>query len=228
MKINFINKILILITIILPIAILCKIINYSSWDRYYYFSSACTPESSPIKLQDCYFITANEDEYGRINKEDIETNYSTWGKEYYTFNSTESLRLPKQLVLKYVTYRGYYYYHDTISLPLETIKNIFKEANENNQYDDLHNNYTKTVKGLRFLIGIDNDNIIIWMRGNYLEKIILKTRLKPKQLNINGRNKSSYLNKIFDDLSIDLKTKIDLGWKKKANYTDSTSHYLDK
>lgn len=227
MKFNFINKTLIAISFTLLIAIIYNVMSYKSWDRYYYFSSVCAPESYPIRLQDCYFITADKNEHGTIKDEDILRNNSKWGEEYFSPEVREPLRLPKQLVLEYVSYSERKKYQDTIDLPQEKIKNIFIKADKNNQFEDIHKS-SKEVKGLRFLVGIaSNGNVIVWIRGKFLEEVLLKTKLKPKDEISNKENKSIDIEKIFKDLPDDIKTKVKSGWEKNANYLDSITHYIE-
>ena|SRR6218665_1207005 len=227
MKFNFINKALTAISFALLIAILYNVMSYKSWDRYYYFSSVCTPESYPVRLQDCYFITADKNELGTINKEDIFRNNSKWGEEYFFAEVQEPLRLPKQLVLEYVSYSDKKQYQDTIDLPQEKIKNIFIKADKKNQFEDIHNS-SKEVKGLRFLVGIaSNGNVIVWIRGKFLEEVLLKTKLNPKDEISNKENMSIEIEKIFKDLPNDIKIKVKSGWEKNANYLDSTTHYIE-
>ncbi|RZL18659.1 MAG: DUF2931 family protein, partial [Pedobacter sp.] len=232
MKLNFINKLYIAITLILVLAIVAKFFNYKSWDRYSYFSSVCMPESYPIAVHNAYFILVDGD-LGHIKDEDVERFTSKWGEEYYFSESHQRERLPVKLVLQYVSYRDKKFYSDTLNLPEKEIKQIFESALRNKQAIKLHN-YPTGVKGLTFLVGIaNNGNIAVWMRGVFLEKLILKQKLTAKKPQGDETyyekrlSKEEYLKKRFENLDDSVKQKLDNGFDAKANYIDTPTHYID-
>lgn len=233
MKLNFINKLYIAITLILVIAIGIKFFNYKSWERYYYFSSVCTPESYPIAIHDSYFILDDGD-LGHIKDEYVNDFTSKWGQEYYFAESNERSRLPVKLVLQYVSYRDKKFYSDTLDLPKKEIKQIFESALQNKQAIELYNSSNK-AKGLTFLVGIANDgNVAVWLRGVFLEKLILKQKLTAKEPKGDETfyekrlSKAEYIKKSFENLEDSVKLKLDNGFEAKANYIDSPTHYIDK
>ncbi|MDR6969618.1 hypothetical protein J2X31_003651 [Flavobacterium arsenatis] len=233
MKLNFINKIYIAITLILVVAIVIKFINYKSSDRYYYFSSVCAPESYPIAIHNAYFILADGD-LGHIKDEDVDRFTSKWGEEYYFAESHHRERLPVKLVLQYVSYRDKKFYSDTLNLPEKEIKQIFESALQNKQATKLHSHPTG-VKGLTFLVGIANDgNIAVWLRGVFLEKLILKQKLTAKEPKGDETyyekrlSKAEYIKKRFENLEDSVKLKLDNGFEARANYIDTPTHYIEK
>ena len=233
MKINLLNKIYAAVAITLVFGTIYKIVAYKSWDRYYYYSNACTPSSYPIYLRNSYFITADEDDFSWIDNEKVE-NFSTyWGDGSFP-EVRERMRLPQKIVLQYVSYRDDKFYNDTISLPEAKIKSIFKSAKKNNQLEEIYR-AGGDVKGLKFLVGISNDgNIIVWLRGKFLEEKILNIKLHDKeprndQMHFKEKlSKEVYLEKVFENLSDSLKNKIKSGWDSQANYIDTPTNYIDR
>jgi len=211
MKINLLNKIYAAVAITLVFGTIYKIVAYKSWDRYYYYSNACTPSSYPIYLRNSYFITADEDDFSWIDNEKVE-NFSTyWGDGSFP-EVRERMRLPQKA----------------------KIKSIFKSAKKNNQLEEIYR-AGGDVKGLKFLVGISNDgNIIVWLRGKFLEEKILNIKLHDKeprndQMHFKEKlSKEVYLEKVFENLSDSLKNKIKSGWDSQANYIDTPTNYIDR
>ena len=214
-------------------AIIYKIITYKSWDRYHYFSSVCAPESYPIAFHNIYFILA-DGELGSIKDEDVERFTSKWGEEYYFAESNYRERLPVKLVLQYVSYRDKKFYSDTLNLPEKEIRQIFKSAFLNKQAEKLYSP-SNDVKGLKFLVGIaNNGNVAVWLRGVYLEKLLLKQKLTPREPQGDETfwekrlSKADYIKKSFENLEDSVKLKLDNGFDAKANYIDTPTHYIEK
>ncbi|RZL31678.1 MAG: hypothetical protein EOO96_15680 [Pedobacter sp.] len=72
------------------------------------------------------------------------------------------------------------------------------------------------------------------MRGVYLEKLILKQKLKPKEPQGDETfwekrlSKADYIKKSFENLEDSVKLKLDNGFDAKANYIDTPTHYIEK
>ena len=239
MKLNLVNKIYIGIAIILVLGIIWRVLRYKAWDRHYFFASVSAPYTYPIYIRDIYFIYPNEDEYGGgfYNTTDEVNDFnSSWGSEYYSPRVNEPLLLPKQLALQYVSYRDKKFYKDTLDLPRQTIEHIFKQAKTDGQLLSISSNNTMDdKKGLRFVVGIANDgDLVVWLRGMFFEKVILKTKLKPKDLSpkdlyyAKEMNKQEYYNKVFEDMPDTLKQLIERGYDKGAKYIDSPTYYIEK
>jgi len=233
MKINILNKGYIALAILLVAGTIYKIIAYKTWARYDYYSAICTPQSYPIYLQACYFITADADDLAWINDEKVNDFRSEWGDEGFP-EARDPLRLPEKLVLKYAAYSEQKFYSDTLSLPVDVIQKVFKEAAKKNQLDELFKS-GQNVKGLKFLVGVVPDGqVVVWLRGRFLEQVILKAKIAPKEPRSDEMyfekplSKSAYLNTVFEGLSDSLKTKIKSGWDQHANYLDTPTHYIDQ
>ncbi|MCX3265171.1 DUF2931 family protein [Pedobacter agri] len=233
MKLNFVNKLYIAVTLVLVVAIVFRTFSYKGWERYHYFSSVCAPESYPIAIHNSYFILADGD-LGYIKDEAVENYTSKWGEDYYFAESNRRERLPVKLVLQYVSYRDKKFYSDTLNLPKEKIKQVFKSAFQNKQVIKLFNP-SGDVKGLTFLVGIANDgNVAVWLRGVFLEKLILKQKLSSKEPQGDETyyekrlSKAEYIEKRFEDLPDSLKLKLNSGFDIKANYIDTPTYYIDK
>lgn len=129
------------------------------------------PANFPVYIRECYFITPDQDDMAWINKEDVNNFQSKWGNEYYFAESNNSNRLPQKLVIEYASYRNSKFYGDTLELPQQKIREIFKSAERNNKTEEIYSP-GQNRKGLRFVIGIANDgNILVWIRGVFLEEI---------------------------------------------------------
>ncbi|PWS32577.1 hypothetical protein DF947_05745 [Pedobacter paludis] len=236
MKINRLNKIYIVLSITLVVATIIKILNYKGWERFYYFTSICAPQNYPIAIHDAYFLTGEgEDDFAWINFEDVKNFTSKWGEEYYSQEARDRLRLPTKLVLQYASYRDQKFYSDTLDLPQKKILNIFKSALKNKTAIAFSSGGGMVKKGLNFLVGIANDgNIIVWLRGVFLEKVIFKGKIKPHEPQGDETYfekrlpKAAYLKKMFEDLPDSVKTKLNSGFDAKVNYIDSPTYYIEK
>ena len=232
MKINILNKIYIFIAFFLVIAIITKILNYKSWERYYFASSICTPSSYPIYLHNCYFLTNDLDDDAWIKDESVNHFSSEWGNEEF-LEVYSPMRLPAKLVLQYASFSEQKFYSDTINLPEKKIKQIFENAEKNKNFENLYSS-RGDKKGLHFLVGVaQNGNIKIWLRGIFLEEVILQTQIHPKEPKGDETfyekrlPKTVYLSKVFEYLDDSLKVKINNGWEKNAKYMDTATNYIE-
>ncbi|MNK22840.1 hypothetical protein D3C87_411210 [compost metagenome] len=239
MKLNLVNKIYIGIAIVLVLGIVWRVFSYKAWDRHYFFASVSAPYTYPIYLRDIYFIYPNEDEFGdgfSYTKEEVNNFKSSWGAEYYSPRVNDPMQFPKQLALQYVSYRDKKFYKDTLDLPRQTIENIFKEAKAKNQLLSISSNTGLNERqGLNFVVGIANDgDLVVWLRGMFFEKVLLKTKLKPKQLSpedlYHGKKmgKEEYYRTVFEYMPDTIKNLINSGVDANAKYIDSPTHYIEK
>lgn len=239
MKLNLVNKIYIGIAIILALGIIWRIFRYKAWDRHYFFASVSAPYTHPIYIRDMNFIYPNEDEFGDgfyNTVDEVNRLNSSWGAEYFSPRVNEPMQFPKKIALQYVSYRDKKFYKDTLDLPRQTIEEIFKRAKADHQLLNISSNYTMDdKKGLNFVVGIANEgDIIVWLRGMFFEKVLLKTKLKPKELKSEDlyygkkMNKQEYYDKVFEYIPDTLKQLISMGIDKNAKYIDSPTHYIEK
>lgn len=234
MKLNFINKVYLALTFILVIAIVCRIFNYKSWDRYFYYSSVSAPATYPVHVREAYFITNDRDDNAWFNTEGVNDFKTGWGEEYSFPEANRPMRLPLQLVVQYVAYRDKKFYHDTLNLPQQQIRDMFELAIENKKTDKLY--HPRGDKdGLRFVLGIaDDGNILLWLRGIGWEQVILKTKLTAIEPTTDDTyygkklSREEYIKEVFGRLSDSLKNVLDNGLEAGANYADSATHYLDR
>ncbi|MVZ67622.1 DUF2931 family protein [Sphingobacterium sp. DK4209] len=227
MRINTVNKLYILIFVILATLAVIKTCRFKPWDRYFYFVSATSPASYPIHVRNLYMETDNPDDLIIINKENTEPYAANWGEEYYFIETNEKEQLPKQLIIQYLDFRSKLFYKDTLALPTDEIRKIFKDAAKKNDELDIYYR-GGDAKGLTFLIGIANEgHIIVWLRTKTEDHIVLKTKLTPKQPNAEDlyydgyKSFKDYYNDVFADISDSLKLKFDSGWDRNAKYIDS-------
>ena len=223
---------------ILVLGIVYKVFRYKAWDRHYFFASVSAPYTYPIYIRDIYFIYPNEDEFGDgfYNTRDEVNNFnSSWGTEYFSPRVSNPMQFPEKLTLQYVSYRDKKFYKDTLNLPRQAIEDIFKQAKANNQLLSLSsNNGMADKKGLHFVVGIANDgDLIVWLRGMFFEKVLLKTKLKPKELAAKDlyfekeMNKEAYYKKVFEYMPDTLKQLVARGYDHGAKYIDSPTHYIE-
>lgn len=234
MKINNLNKFYIALGILLIVSCIYKFIGYKSWERYYYFADASAPNTYPVHVRNCYFITADEGDFAVVNTEEVNNFQSVWGWDYYSPNAREKFRTPEKLVIEYASYRDSKFYSDTLKLPKEKILAIFKASEHNNTQIPLSGR-NGDVYGLRFAVGIaNNGNILLWLHGRNMEKLILKTRIaarEPKgdQTYFESRlPKAIYLKRVFENLPDSVKQSFEQGLDANANYADSPSRYIDR
>lgn len=238
MKFNLVNKIYIGIASVLVLASIWKVWQFKPWDRHYFFASVSTPYTFPIYIRDIYFIYPDDDTYGEgfsYTKDDINNFNSHWGAEYFSPGASEPLRFPKQLVLQYVSYRDKKFYRDTLDLPQQLIEETFEDAKQKNQLLTMSTDLRGNEKqGLHFVVGIANDgHLVVWLRGMYLEKVLLKTQLKNREPNKSDlyyakeMTKQEYYDKMFRFIPDTLKNLIRNGIDRDANYIDSPTHYIE-
>lgn len=234
MKLNLINKIYITIAVALIIAIVIKFFSIKSWDRYYYVTSICAPSTQPIAIRNAHFVLANgETDY--INHNDVDDFRTGWGQDDFISSDFEKQRLPVKLVLQYASYRDKKFYNDTLNLNENEIRSVFKSAIRNKQAIGVSKYGGVSGKGLSFLIGIANDgNVVVWLQGIYLDKLLLKQKLKARPPQGDDTyyagqlTKEAYIKKRFENLSDSVKKELDKGFDAKANYMDTPTRYIDK
>jgi hypothetical protein len=83
-------------------------------------------------------------------------------------------------------------------------------------------------------VGIANDgNLMVWLRGIYLEKLLLKTQLKAREPKAEDLyyakplSKQEYYDQMFRFIPDTLKDLIDRGVDRNAKYIDSPTHYIE-
>jgi len=232
MKLNLANKSYITIAILLFLAIIYSFIHNRNWDRYNYSASITAPATFPIHLKEAYFLLDNDD-FESVGGEEVDSFTSNWNDYYDKVNHAENQLLPSKLVLNYVSYRDEKFYRDTLNLPFKEMKMIFESASKNKQFLVL-SSYAGTKKGLAYMVGVANDgNIIVWLRGVNLERVILKTELKVKEPLSDDLyyekllSKRDYINTVFANLTDSVKTLLKSGYDSKANYIDTPSRYIE-
>lgn len=233
MKVNKLNKSYIGVAVLLVVGIIYRKISYRSWERYNYSVAVNAPETFPVHIREAYFLLPNDD-FESADNEDVNNFTTTWGVNYGTTNHARSARLPQQLVLKYFSYRDRNFYADTLDLPQQEMLGVFKSAEKNKQFLRL-SEYAGLKKGLSFVIGIaNNGHVIVWLRGIYLEKELLRKKLKPTTPTKDDLyyektlTAEAYFAHAFENLSDSLKTLYKNGFDGKANYIDTPSRYIEK
>lgn len=234
MKLNLINKAYLVLAFILLIGTGYSFYKHKSWERYFYYSSVSAPATYPVYVRNAYFITNDRDDDTWFNTTGVNDFTTLWGDEYFFPEVYRPMRLPLKLVLQYVSYRDKLFYSDTLDLPQQKIKDIFDAAVKNKNADNLYNG-AGDKKGLRFVLGIANDgNIILWLRGKALEKVVFQTKLTAGEPQgdatyyVRRLSKEAYIQEVFGRLPDSMKTVLDQGLEAHANYIDSATHYLDK
>lgn len=236
-KLNRLNKLLIVTAFVFVGLLVYKIIAYKQWDRYYYTSSVSNPSAFPIHIFGIGFLMENGDNggdfYNDVDK--INAFYSDWGKsEYYEPYDPELL--PRSLFVEYVDFRSQNYYRDTIALPKDTMRAIFKEANANNYLDNLSSGRRKL--GLKYHVGIANNGYIVcWLIGNQYGKEFYRRQLQPKpfpkKIIANAEsehilNKEEYLAQLFVNIPDSVKQKILQQEVTQLHYKDSIPTCFDQ
>lgn len=212
---------------LLVIVIVIKLLRFKSWERYYYEAFATAPRNHPVYIRNAYFILA-DGEIRWIDTNPVHERREDWGADTYTSTVTKE-RLPVKLVLGYASYRDSAFYKDTIDLPVNIIEDAFKHINEtgitNNAYG------TTPQKRLDFAIGVANKgNIIVWLRGNNNERVLLKHHIKPHKpvgddTYYNGLlSKAAYFKEVFY-IDSNEREAILKGIDAEANYIDTPSHF---
>ncbi|QNK64569.1 DUF2931 family protein [Pedobacter sp. PAMC26386] len=234
MKLNLFNLVNILIAAVLLFGIGYRLFEYKPWDRYDYEAVAFAPEDSPLYIKDSYFITIDGGREG-ISHEEVNYRNTYWGKDLVVINHSTQIKLPAKLVLDYVSYRDQKFYADTLNLPAEKIKSIFKHAAQNDGFRTLGHS-KEEAKGLLFSIGIARKgSVLVLLRGNGFEEVVLKGVLKShepvKKEFIHQEqqlSKDTYFREVFREITDSVKTILDTGFDPKANYLDTPTHYLEK
>ncbi|WP_316735700.1 DUF2931 family protein [Pedobacter aquatilis] len=232
MKLNKLNIFYIAVAIFLIAGIVYRKISFKAWERYNYSVAVVSPKTYPMHIRETYFLLPDDD-FESADKEDVNNFNSTWGVSFATTNHARLKRLPTQLVVKYFSYRDNNFYADTLDLPKKEILTTFKNAKQNKQFLEL-SSYAGKKDGLSFVIGLaNNGNLIIWLRGIYLEKELLRKRLKPKNplkadlYHERNLSREKYFEYAFENLSDSLKTVYKSGFDGKANYIDTPSRYIE-
>lgn len=233
MKLNLVNKLYISIAVLLFICLSYKIINYKGWERFYYFSSVSAPADYPVFIEKILFqLPDKEDSHDFYQSRDENVNAfrTGWGEEYYSAWVHKPLRLPEKLVIEYASYSEQKFYSGVIDLPGPEILEIFKAAIKEKQAAKLSSSGGDKL-GLRFVVGIaPKGNIVVWLRGVYLEKKILQTKIES----VNSQGKvlpgkdNAALNLLFKELSDSVKLELKKGSGTPANYLDSSTHYIEQ
>lgn len=232
MNISKLNWFYLFVALALVVAIIYRKLTYKSWERYNYSVGITSPKTFPIHVREAYFLLP-DDELEGADEQDVNNFTSTWAVNYGATNHARSARLPLQLVLKYFSYRDKKFYADTLILPKKEILEVFKTAEKNKQFLRL-SEYAGLKKGLSFVIGIaNNGHVVIWLRGVYLEKELLRKKLisvEPTNDDLfyeKTLTKSAYFKYAFEGLSDSLKTMYDSGFDANANYIDTPSRYIE-
>ena len=105
MKINILNKIYIVIGVCVICLAIYKTLLYKSWDRYYYDAKVTAPSSYPVHIRECYFLTADDDDYANVRTENVNNHTSKWGDDGDFLELFDKTRLPQKLVISYYSYR---------------------------------------------------------------------------------------------------------------------------
>lgn len=232
MKLNKLNIYYIILAVTLIFASIYRKIAYKGGERYNYSITITAPITFPIHVKEAYFLLSDGELEG-ANIESTNNFNSAWGIDYGNSNHASSARLPSQFILKYFSYRDQRFYSDTLSLPQNELLNTFKTADRNKQFLIL-SQYNGLKKGLSFVIGIANNGyVVVWLRGVFLEKELLRAKLKsvePKADDLyDGKNltRDEYFKHAFENLSDSLKLVYDKGFDDQANYIDTPSRYIE-
>ncbi|MGV8993740.1 MAG: DUF2931 family protein [Flavobacterium sp.] len=234
MRINNLNKFYIVIALGVIVFSIYRILEYNSWERYYYDATMTAPATYPIHVRECALLTGDDDDNAYVRHENVNNHISEWGDEGDFLELSDKMFLPKKLAISYFSYCGKHFYKDTIQMPTDKIKELFKQAIRNNNTEKYYSAYGN-AKGLNFTIGIANDGqLLIWLRGINLEKLILKTKLKPTVPNqddlYHGEplSREKYFEYAFEGISDSLKSKIDNSCNANTNYADSATNYIQR
>ena len=235
-KLNRLNKLLIVTALVLVGLFVYKIADYKQWDRYYYTSSVSNPAAFPIHIFGIGFLMENGDYSGDFYNDVHKINafHSDWGKDEY-YEAYDPELLPNSLFVEYVDFRTQDYFRDTIALPQDTMRTIFREAKANNYLDNLSSGRMKS--GLKYHVGIaDNGHLVRWLIGNQFGKEFFRRQLHPKpfpkKIIADGKNeviadKEKYLTQLFIDIPDSVKQQILQQDVTHLHYKDSIPIYFD-
>lgn len=232
LQLNLVNKIYAVITVALMLATAYRFVSYKSWERYNYTATVFAPETFPVYVREAYFILPNDD-IESLEHESVNNFTTSWDTDYNSSDPIKKQLLPKQLVLKYFSYRDAQFYRDTLDLPEQKMKWIFKAAAATKK-ELVLSSYWGKIKGLTFAVGIaNNGNLLVRLRGAYLEETILRTKLKAKTPGKEDTyyaeplSKEAYFKTVFSRLSDSVKTQLNNGFDSRANYIDTPSRYIE-
>ncbi len=237
MKLNFINKAYIALSVILLGLIIFKIWTYKASERFHYYSSVSAPANFPVHINGIGFILPADDldlGFYKTAGEEVNVFLTEWGKQYYFPEVHEPLRLPLKLTIDYCDYRGQKFYQDTIDLPKKELLAVFKQAVKDKKTTEMYN-ARQDQQGLNFVVGIANNGyIVLWLRGSDFEKTIFKKKLRTYEPNAKDLiynqhqfDKKGYLDTVFAELPDSMKTLFKNGYDAGANYIDTPSRYLE-
>lgn len=212
-----------------------RTLMHKSWERYYYDSTMIAPITYPIHVRECALLTGDDDDDDAyVRDERVNNHISDWDDDGDMLELSDESLLPKKLAITYFSYRDKNFYKDTIQMPTKKIKALFKQAIKNNNTEKYYSS-RGNPKGLNFTVGIANDGqLLVWLRGINLEKLILKIKLQPTQPSPEDMyyekplSRDSYFKHAFEGLEDGLKVEIDNGFDAKANYADSATHYIER
>lgn len=214
LNLNLANKIYVGILSTLILATAYRILQYKSWDRYYYDVSASAPSNFPIHIRTANLILEDGDE-SWLRTTSVNDGRPYWGYGDFEEPDTKE-RLPVKLVLGYASYRDQSFYSDTIPLPEKALK------------DALKNGYKEIIVGIA-----NKGNIIVWMRNEKKEMVLLKHQIKPHApvgddtYYERRLSKKEYFENVFrlDSASLEDFRK---GVDKDANYIDTPSLFTQR
>lgn len=233
MKLNWANKIYILMSCSLLGFSIFNILNNRSWDRYYYAAYAFAPASYPVSIRECYFLTADVDEDVYVRTEMVNNQTSSWtnGRDFPELRDKRFL--PEKLFISYFSYRTNKFYKGSFQLPTKKIAQLFKQAIKNKSTEKYYS-YKDQLKGLSFVVGVaNNGQVLVWMRGIFMEELLLRVKLKPSEPVAEDMfydiplTKAAYFDQAFENISDSLKLLYRQGFDSPANYADSSTRYLE-
>ena len=234
MKINALNKCYLGFSLLLILVGIYRTVTYKSWERYYYDATSIAPEDYPVHIIDTYFLTDDEDDFAFIKDESVNRQITNWYSDGDFLELREKMRLPKKLVISYVSYRDNLFYKDTLQLPTPQIEKIFKLA-EKNKSTEKYYSYRDDLRGLSFVLGVaNNGKILVWLRGINLEELILKTQLTPKEPKGDDLyyeqplSKKAYFEHAFENISDSLKNVYKVNVGRVENYADTPTKYIER
>ena len=233
MRINRINKFFIVVAICFLGLSVYNVLSYRGWNRYFYDTTAIAPENYPVSIRECHFITADDDDDVYVKTNDVNDQNSKWTSEGDFLELRDKRLLPEKLFISYFSYREKRFYKGTFTLPTKTIEQIFEEAIRNKK-TERHYSYDGQNRGLSFTVGVANNGyVLVWIRGIYLEKLILKVKLTPSEPESDDLyyettlSKEAYVAHAFERMSDSVKLVLNKGFDSPANYADSATRYIE-
>ncbi len=153
-----------------------KIFKFKAWDRLYYSASVHAPSTTPMYVFYVSFLDEKQEEISFSSSVwddiySINNLHSSW-QHMAWFSAHRSSPTPSFLSVSYFSYRDSSIYEETIPLPKDSIRAIFKLAKKENQEEE---NYSAVAKkGLVFVIGLtENGTIVLYLSGKqgFLKKV---------------------------------------------------------